>query len=272
MKYRVQLRSRHPSHDPLRKLLPKFLFRSVVRLGSTTEIPNRSVEINSIQSIKNSADKLLMKQCFTENDVRTAIWSNGSSIDDILNILSDNHEEGVPYPIVAKHRFGSRGNGIYLLKTKEELDAWIPGKTLTNYVFEKFYNYNKEYRLHITKDGCFYTCRKMLKSDTPEDKRWFRNDSNSVWIVEENEQFDKPVNWESVIAESVKALNAVGLDVGAVDLRIQSRLDKDGRVRPDPEFIVVEINSAASHADGTRSKYLEVIPKLIIEKYENRTT
>jgi carbamoylphosphate synthase large subunit len=272
MKHRVQLRSRHPSHKPLRLLLPKFPFRSVVRLGSTTEIPNSTVEINSIQSIKNSADKLLMKQCFTENNVRTAIWSNGSSIDTILNILSDNYKGEVPYPIVAKYRFGSRGNGIYLIKTKEEFNNWIPGKTLTNYIFEKFYNYNKEYRLHVTKDGCFYTCRKMLKSDTAEDKRWFRNDSNSVWIIEENEQFDKPVNWDNVISESVKALNAVGLDVGAVDLRIQSRLDKDGRIRTNPEFIVVEINSAASHADGTRAKYLEIIPKLINSKYENRTT
>jgi len=269
MKYRVQLRSRHPSHAPLRSLLPRFPFRSVVRLGSTTVISNSDVEINSVDSIKNSADKLLMKQCFTACGVKTANWFTTNS--QPIEYINDNCNE-LGYPIVVKHRFGSRGSGIYLIKTEGELNSWLSGKTLTNYIFEKFYNYNKEYRLHITKDGCFYTCRKMLKSDTPEDKRWFRNDSNSVWIVEENEQFDKPVNWDSVIAESVKALNAVGLDVGAVDLRIQSKLNKDGELRSNPEFIVVEINSAASHAEGTRAKYLEIIPKLINDKYENRTT
>src|SRR5690606_37664702 len=128
----------------------------------------------TVEAIKNSANKLLMKQCFTKHGVKTADWWVIQEHVDILAYPNnaEQYNEGInlsdlPYPIVAKHIFGSRGTGNYLLKSKEELEAWLPGKTLSNYIFEKYYNYNREYRLHVSKDGCFYTCRKMLKSDTP---------------------------------------------------------------------------------------------------------
>lgn len=212
-----------------------------------------------------------MKQCFTEAGVKTADWFVTYNS---MNFNNKSTSEGahtefndIDYPIVAKHIYGSRGRGNYKLNTKEELEAWLVGKTLNNYIFEKFYNYSREYRLHVSKDGCFYTCRKVLKNDTPSEQRWFRNDSNSNWIVETNELFDKPVNWDEVIAESVKALNAVGLDFGAVDLRIQSRMDKDGKERSNPDFIVIEINSAPSFGEVTLQKYIEEIPKMLDKKY-----
>ena len=264
--FRPLVLSRHPSHDRLRlvhKLLPVLPFRSVIRLGSTTEAEAERIELNSIQSVKNSANKLLMKQCFMEGSVMTADWTD--KVENI-SIISEDWKS----PIVAKHIFGSRGNGNYKLDNQEQLEAWLTGKDLSKYIFEKFYNYSREYRLHVTKNGCIYTNRKMLKSDTPEEKRWFRNDSNSNWWVETNEGFDKPVNWDLVVSESVKALKAVGLDFGAVDLRIQSRLDKKGNVRENPDFIVVEINSAPSFGEGTLEVYLQVLPELLKEKYAER--
>ena len=123
----------------------------------------------------------------------------------------------------------------------------------------------KEYRLHVTKDGCFYTCRKMLKSDAED--RWHRHDSNSVWIMEENPLFEKPSNWDDMVAESVRALNAVGLDIGAVDLKCQS--EKGRRDDFIPEFIILEINSAPSIASVTEVKYREELHKIINDKIAN---
>jgi D-alanine-D-alanine ligase-like ATP-grasp enzyme len=142
----------------------------------------------------------------------------------------------------------------------------LEGKTLNNYIFERFYNYSREYRLHVTEDGCFYTCRKMLKSETPEEERWFRNDSNSVWVLENNPSFDKPINWNEVIEHSVKALKAVGLDIGAVDLRIQSSKHSNGDTRDYCDFIVLEINSAPSFGDITAEKYAVELSRLINKK------
>lgn len=263
----VRVFSRHPSHNVIRQ---KLLFKelAVVRLGSTT-VSSIPKEVNSIQSVQNSANKFLMKEKFDEFQVKTAEWFAGKDITSnetatsLLNALSDAWES----PIVAKHVFGSRGSGNTLLRTKAEYDTWVQGKSLNRYIFERFYNFNREYRLHVTADGCFYTCRKMLKSDTPEDKRWFRNDSNSTWIIDSNPQFDKPVNWNSIVEESVKALKAVGLDIGAVDLRIQSSKTSNGNVRENPEFIIVEINSAPSFGDITAQKYSLEIPKVLKKKY-----
>lgn len=276
--------TRHPTHNPLRSVigvnepLGRFKTRSVIRLGSLTDLSDtitnggNRIEINTIQSIKNSANKLLMKQCFTENNVKTADWFTINSIAGGYEIKVEKNVNlelslfDLPYPIIAKHIYGSRGRGNYKLDTPQQLEEWLNGKNLNYYIFEKFYNYSREYRLHVTEEGCFYTNRKMLKSDTPEDKRWFRNDSNSNWWLESNEGFDKPVNWNSIVEESVKALKAVGLDFGAIDLKVQSATDSNGNLRENPEFIIIEINSAPSFGEGTLVKYLEVLPKLINNK------
>lgn len=273
--FRPQIRSQHPSHEHLRGTLVRTKSRVVVRLGSTTTLKEvyakknltpfqleRVIEVNSVQSIKNSASKLLMKECFTRENVKTAAWIGGANntVNNVLNWATDR------YPVIAKHIHGSRGEGNYKLDIFEQLQAWFNGKTLANYIFEEFHNYNREYRLHVTKDGCFYTCRKMLKEGTPEANRWYRNDTNSAWILEQNADFDKPVNWNDIVAECVKALNAVGLDIGGFDVKVQSRLDGRDRPRQNPEFIIIESNSACSHGDITAVKYREELNKVIASK------
>lgn len=276
--FRLNIRSRHPSHSPLKRLGVRLPFRSVVRFGSDwTGDGNPRVECNSVEAVKTSANKLLMKRAFSNinNNVVTADWytsTNGSVFRclDQGNITLGASE--LTYPIVAKHVHGSRGEGNYLLKTQAELTSWLHGKTLQNYIFEKFYDYSREYRLHVTKDGCFYSCRKMLKEETPKENRWFRNDSNSVWIKQFDDagklksDFDQPVNWKAIVAESVKALEAVGLDIGAIDVRVQSAKDKKGVARKDPKFIILETNSAPSFGDVTLEKYEDEVPRVLLAK------
>lgn len=274
--YRPMIRSRHPSHDVLRTALPRMPFRSIVRFGSVTVVEDGRdrVELNNPEAIRNSASKIRMKNCFARDGVKTASWF---TIRD-KNLYMEGKGKATPlsdlssadFPIVAKSEFGSRGEGNTLLNDRTQLLTFIKNHNLANYIFEKYYNYNREYRLHVTAEGCFYTNRKMLKSDTPEKDRWFRNDSNSVWIREENEQFDKPVNWDAIVEECVKALNSVGLDFGAVDLRVQSAKNSEGKNRKNPDFIVVEINSAPSFGEITTEKYLEMLPTLLTNKAKKK--
>ena len=269
--YFAQIRSRHPSHNAIRNKI-KLPFRSVIRFGSTTELEDTidkgggRIEINTVEAIKNSASKLKMKNCFTKGSVKTADWWTYERAGNIF-IPQGIGNQGraiadLPYPVVAKHHFGSRGNGNYLLNSKQELQEWMKDKDLSNYIFEKFYNYNREYRLHVSANGCFYTCRKMLKSDIPKEDRWFRNDSNSVWVLEENPLFDRPINWDVIEKECIKALKATGLDFGACDVRVQSSKGEKGNPRKEVDFIIVEINSAPSFGDITAQKYLEELPKI----------
>ena len=273
--YYPRIYSRHPSHSILRaknQTLPLLPFRSVIRLGSSTESDGR-LEINTVEAVKNSASKLLMKQKFTEAGVKTAewftykfsqgknwFWRNNSEID-LVDILE------ISFPLVAKSHFGSRGIGNTKFNTKEELEAWIQGKNLNNYIFEQFVKMTREYRLHVTKFGCFYTCRKLVRSDAPEDT-WQKHDDVCNWVLEENPSFKKPKNWDAIVADCIKAKDALGLDICAFDVGVQGA--KDGVERENPEWIIFESCSAPSFGNITGQKYIEILPKLLIDKYNNK--
>ena len=221
--------------------LGRFPFRAVIRFGSQTKTediyPTGAIEVNSVEAVQNSRSKLLMKECFAKAGVPQSRWfgicnDNGDKyMIDLSNNQSLISKDNLPYPIVAKRVFGFKGRGMFLLETQEDLEKWLTENNTIGYYLESYKNFNKEYRLHCTKDGCFYSARKMLKSDTPDDKRWYRNDSNCIWVAEykvimdgdkvigydettPNEAFDKPVNWNKIEEDCVKALKEVGLDVG----------------------------------------------------------
>ena len=270
--FRPMILSRHPSHDILRlkhKKIAALPYRSVIRFGSSTEVEDTTakggnrIEINTVDAIKISANKLLMKQKFTEAGVRTANWRQHCPIEGLTDL---------EFPIVAKAHYGSKGKGNTLLKTHEEYLEWTSGKNLSNYIFEKFMNFGHEFRLHVTEDGCFYTCRKALKQDVPEDQKWRRHDDICVWFLETNENFHKPNSWNDIVSDCVKALKAVGADLLSFDVRVQTPRDKDGNSRPYQEYILLECNSASSMDNGTgevsvcAQKYIDEIPKIIIRK------
>ena len=270
--FRPMILSRHPSHDILRlkhKKIAALPYRSVIRFGSSTEVEDsvakggNRIEINTINAIKISANKLLMKQKFVEAGVRTANWRQHCPIEGLTDL---------EFPIVAKAHYGSKGKGNTLIKSEEELESWMQGKTLSNYIFEKFMNFGHEFRLHVTEDGCFYTCRKALKQDVPEDQKWRRHDDICVWFLETNENFHKPNSWNDIVSDCVKALKAVGADLLSFDVRVQTPRDKDGNLRPYQEYILLECNSASSMDNGTgevsvcAQKYIDEIPKIIIRK------
>lgn len=270
--FRPMILSRHPSHDILRlkhKKIAALPYRSVIRFGSSTEVEDSiakggsRIEINTVASIKISANKLLMKRKFTEAGVKTAPWRQHCPIEGLTDL---------EFPIVAKAHYGSKGKGNTLLKTHEEYLEWASGKNLSNYIFEKFMNFGHEFRLHVTEDGCFYTCRKALKQDVPEDQKWRRHDDICVWFLETNENFQKPNSWNDIVSDCVKALKAVGADLLSFDVRVQTPRDKDGNLRPYQEYILLECNSASSMDNGTgevsvcAQKYIDEIPKIIIRK------
>lgn len=256
--FRPLVLTRHPSHSPLRRGLPLLPFRAVVRLGSTTASMRR-IECNSIQGVKNSSSKLLMKQCFTRAGVKTANWMSGY---DGQRAIAD--WASGKYPVVAKSHHGSRGVGNFKLDTPGGLEEWMRGKTLSHYIFEEFVDMSREYRLHVTSEGCFYACRKLLKSDAPQNT-WQRHDDVCSWALETNPSFKKPANWSAIIADCVKAQKALGLDICAFDVMVQG--SKDGMERKSPEWIICESCSAPSFGEITTQKYMQEIPKLLRRKY-----
>ena len=250
--YRLKVRSKNHSCAPLREALVRR--PTILRLGSTTptnQITKRRdcLELNTPEACRLSGNKILMKKVFVDAGVKTAEYftlKRGFKPSDVKEYFN---RFGT---IIAKHKHSSKGNGIFLLENYDDFKNMIRDNNYTDFVFEKYYNYNKEYRLHVT-DHCFYTCRKMLKRDAED--RWHRHDSNSVWILEENPSFDKPENWDDIVNDCIRAKNALGLDICSFDVKCETK-----KARPD--WIILESNSASALGEIGVQKYKDEIYRL----------
>lgn len=252
-----QIRSRHPSHRVLRGILGRYPIRSVVRLGSTTQLLDdgkKRIEINTVNSINNSASKLRMKRCFTDAKVKTADWIEGNKGAQTITTWCRDK-----YPIIAKGIFGSRGQANTKIDSPQTLQNFLNNKDLSNYIFEVFFDGSREYRFHISTQGVFLTWRKLRRNDTPDNQRWFFNNQNCNWVSEQHELYNRPSSYNEIARECVKALNACGLDIGGCDVRV----NKKG------EFKIIEINSACSLAEVTAEAYKTELKKLITNKINN---
>lgn len=267
--------SRHPTHSALRLPDIKMPIRTSIRFGSRNRGNAKyPLELNMPEAVDVSANKLLMKRAFRDSAVKTAEWWTYDMKAKRFKYQDFDGEEtrieNLSYPIIAKNIFGSRNRGNAKLDSKEELQTFLDTKVKNplNYIFERFYNYSTEYRIHVnaTTGECFYNLRKMLKQDTPDDEKWYRNDKNSVWFVEENEKFDKPDNWQDICNHAIAALRAVGLDLGAMDVKVQSSTNQKKEKRKVREFIIIETNSAPSFGERTALEYLKQV-KILAEQY-----
>lgn len=280
--FRPAIFSRHPSHGVLRrryKNLPLFPHRTLIRFGSTTETPEYIVapfvEINTVESIKTSANKLKMKEAFDTVNVRTAPWFTVQNRAELFATAKMITRDWTG-KLVCKAIYGSRGRGNTLISSEQELIDWYNvHPNLQSYIFEEYKAYALEYRLHVTSEGYFYTCRKALRQDVPEDQKWRRHDDICVWLLEENENFKKPNSWDNIVSDCVLALGAIGADVLSFDVRVQGPM-VNGAPREYQDYILLECNSASSMGkpDGDvndlsicAQKYIEELPKIIEKKW-----
>ena len=97
----------------------------------------------------------------------------------------------------------------------------------------------------------------MLKQDA--EVRWHRHENNSVWILEDNEMFDKPSNWDTVINDCIRALKALNLDIAAFDIKIQTSKHKN------PKYIILESNSAPALGEYGLQKYKQLLTQYVNE-------
>ena len=247
----AQIRTKNPSAAPLRRSI--FVSRrSVVRLGSRTAteacFPGRRdiIEVNTVSSIENSRDKLRMKECFSRYDIRQAEWFTLDQVP--ITSMAD-------FPYVGKQIVGFKGHGMQLIENVDQLREFL--RTHNNsYFIEKFYNYAREYRIHATSDHAFLSWRKLRRSDATQ--RWFFNSTNCNWVGEDHELFQRPNNWEELCNAAVMSVRAVGLDIGAVDIRVQSR--------NNPDYIVCEVNSAPQLGEVGIEHYKREITNIINNK------
>lgn len=261
--YQLRIRSRNGSAAALRRqiLSPK---RGVYRCGSFTtnseiftgeELRRGIIEINTVEASRLSNNKTEMKRRFNQWNVPSAEWM---TIEEVIRCLDD---EGVDlqFPWIIKHNHSSRGEGIYLMHDMDEFEEWLQDPNhRRNHIVEHYYTYVREYRLHVDKFGCFCANRKMLREDA--EVRWHRHHSNSNWIREDNELFDRPTNWDEIVAAAQKARRSLGLDICSVDVKVQSSH------RRNPLFFILETNSGSALGEQTTPLYIAELTRLAEEK------
>ena len=260
----LRIRSRNGSAAALRRQV-QTTKRGVYRCGSLTsnneiftreELRRGVIEINTVEASKISNNKTEMKKRFDAWHVPTAEWT---TIEDIVSIIHEQGEMPFSYPFIIKHNHSSQGNGIYMIPGYDELVEFLEDPPHRhNHIVEHYYTYVREYRLHVDRFGCFCANRKMLREDA--EVRWHRHHSNSNWIREDNELFDRPVNWDAIVAAAQLARKSVGLDICSVDVKIQSSRQET------PKFFILETNSGSALGEQTTPLYIEELTRICAAK------
>ena len=260
--FNLYLRSRNFSCKPLKELI--FPKRIIYRMGSetpTNEITKFPValELNSPEACHISGNKILTKKRFIAGNIKTAEWFTLSE-KDINGDKVKSYFEAWESPIIVKHVNSSKGKGIYLIKdindlfnTKELNDA-LGTEEIKKYLFERYYTYTKEYRIHVNRDRCFFATRKMLRNEA--DVRWHRHAENAVFINPDNPLFEQPENWDEITTECINALKSIGLDFAAFDVKVS----KKGK------FIILESNSAPALGEKSLEAYKNELIRYINER------
>jgi biotin carboxylase len=238
----------------------------------TNKITKRKdyMEINSAKACEISGNKIKMKERFTHGKIATAEWF-------MLRPESVEHNRTTDKffsskvncalkkwkAIIVKRYNSSGGKGIFFIQTPEDFDTFYRSEDfcnchplgVKNYIFERYYTYSREYRIHVTEMGCFLADRKMLIEGAED--RWHRHANNSVWISEENPKFDKPTNWNDIVTECINAMKSIGLDVAAFDVKVQNNKHEN------PKFIILESNSAPSLGEQSLEAYKQILCDII---------
>ena len=136
---------------------------------------------------------------------------------------------------------GHSGAGIVLADKPEEV---VKAPLYTEYVPKK-----EEYRVHVFNGEVIHASRKARKKEVPDEAvNWkIRNHGNG--FIFQHENFELP---EDCAVQSLKAIEAVGLDFGAVDVIWNDKQQKS---------YVLEVNSAPGIEGTTLERYTEAINK-----------
>lgn len=136
---------------------------------------------------------------------------------------------------------GHGGAGIVLAENEAEL----PNAPL----YTKYIPKSEEYRVHVFKDEAFFTQRKARKAEVPDEQvNWkVRNLEGGFIFAHQNVEVAKECQ-----EAAVKAVKALGLDFGAVDIIWNKKQNK---------YYVLEVNTAPGLQGTTLERYSEQFKK-----------
>lgn len=241
-----------PSRYPIGMLFP---FRVDVSFGKLSMTRSGALRINETDAIKNSFNKITTKEIWERAGIPHPgpSWrlSNYVRNGDFL-VQEFEDTENLNYPLVMKRTHGSGGKGFAMIRNYDELVVALghvaPGD-VTNYFFEPAFDMTREYRIHVSphlsgksitytvnkpvkqadgswssqreiitrNNGVIHEVRKKIRQEAHDTGRTgTRNfDQGNTYFTT---KFDRTSNWNYMCTKAVKAIAALGLDFGFVDV------------------------------------------------------
>lgn len=214
----------------------------LVRLGGHLRYPDFDIQINTTEGVVNCIHKDKMKRIFLDNGIKT------------LPMIP--LEKAKEFPFVIKGAVRSQGKAVYVVENENELKVYR--KILREqFYIEPLFNTTSEYRVHCTKDKVFFSVKKLKKPGFENDIIVNGNNHKNV------RDFLKPRLWKELQEECVKAMNAVGLDIGAVDVGYDSSNNNKHK------FVIHEINTNPELLENTLLAYKSEIEEMVNKRIKN---
>lgn len=186
--------------------------------------------LNKPQAIRNASNKLKSFELFREDDV--SIPPFFTSKEATLVYMGENAGSDIVCRLKLN---GHSGDGIVICSNPEDL---VDAPLYTAYIKKQ-----EEYRYHVFMGQVVDIQRKARKRDVADaDVNWKVRNLDGGFIFAREGVVESPVASE----EAIKAVNALGLDFGAVDLIYNAREDK---------YYVLEVNTAPGLAGSTLEGY-----------------
>jgi glutathione synthase/RimK-type ligase-like ATP-grasp enzyme len=230
--YRVVVDSPHESHEDFK--FPHYSKPVHIRFGNTTRVERGVVNFNSVCAIENCRDKLKMKRIFERKGIPSPDFYT-----DLPVVIEK--------PLVLKRIEHSAGKGMQLIAPSSD-PASISFDREKHYL-EEWVECDTEFRCHVMNKTVFHIDKKILRSGCRDS--WIKNLENYKYLP--SDCFP-----EEAVQYVIKAVKAVGLVFGAVDVGVNTKTGK---------FYIYEVNSAPGMRTSLRKKYQAAIVLYLNSKW-----
>ncbi len=200
----------------------------LIRWGNARQITKEPTGcVNSAAAIGIAGDKLATFRRLQEKDIRTP------------DFQTTPFEDGV-YLARARHGYG--GSDIQICNGSYHF---------TGEFYSRYIENNREYRIHVVNGRVICVVRKYLEYPEKRVSEYVKNHNNGYAFKTPRRRLNK-----SRLDIAVRAVEALGLDFGAVDLIV------------DPQGVeyVLEVNTAPACSPRTLQLYASALAQLVREK------
>ncbi len=185
----------------------------LIRWGTRQELPtDGKIVYNSCTGLEKATDKKRSREIFMEKGVPCPKL-----------VTPSNHNS---YPVIARPLVHSKGKNFHVLKNKTEFTKAYKDHQ-SDWYFSEFIDKDSEFRVHVAHGKVLEVMQKP-KPSNPNLIAWNRALNGDPFVRVGRQQYSA-----KVCAAAIKAVKALGLDFGGVDVIV-----KDGNP------FVVEVNTS----------------------------